>query len=139
VRDGTEERDPEEDDAWERLKRPARVGACATMPQIWRNRPALAAVSSSGWGPRVPGEREYVRDGASCSIGRLVTPWSVTRRRSGAWVFGGIRVPVSALFVNLESGATVGEFMDWLPGATRDQINGVLEYPARSLAESVPA
>jgi len=58
---------------------------------------------------------------------------------SGAWVFRGTRVPVSALFVNLESGATVEEFMDWFPGVTRDQIRSVLEYTARSLAESVPA
>jgi uncharacterized protein (DUF433 family) len=58
---------------------------------------------------------------------------------SGAWVFRGTRVPVSTLFVNIEGGATVEEFMDWFPGVTREQIKGVLEYAARSLAESVPA
>ena len=34
---------------------------------------------------------------------------------SGAWVFRGTRVPVSALFENLEGGATVEQFLDWFP------------------------
>ena len=33
------------------------------------------------------------------------------KKISGAWVFTGTRLPVSALFENLESGATVEEFM----------------------------
>lgn len=49
---------------------------------------------------------------------------------SGAWVFRGSRVPVSALFANLESGATVDEFLEWFPGISRDQVNGVLEHAA---------
>jgi len=32
------------------------------------------------------------------------------RRVSGAWIFRGTRVPVSALFENLEEGADVSEF-----------------------------
>ena len=38
---------------------------------------------------------------------------------SGAWLFRGTRVPVTALFENLEDGATVGEFLEWFPGVTR--------------------
>ena len=34
---------------------------------------------------------------------------------SGAWTFAGTRVPVSALFENLGSGATVEQFLDWFP------------------------
>ena len=41
---------------------------------------------------------------------------SVPDRLSGAWVFTGTRVPVSALFGNLAEGATVEEFLDWFPG-----------------------
>lgn len=52
---------------------------------------------------------------------------------SGAWVFRGTRVPVSALFENLEDGATVGQFLEWFPGVTRGQIETVLEHAARSL------
>jgi uncharacterized protein (DUF433 family) len=55
-------------------------------------------------------------------------------RVSGAWVFRGTRVPVSALFANLEGGATVEEFLEWFPGVSREQVNGVLEHAAHSLA-----
>jgi uncharacterized protein (DUF433 family) len=46
---------------------------------------------------------------------------------SGAWVFRGTRIPVSALFENLEDGANVEDFLDWFPGVTRQQVNDVLE------------
>ncbi len=51
---------------------------------------------------------------------------------SGAWVFRGTRVPLSALFENLEGGATVEQFLSWFPGVTREQVDGVLEHAARS-------
>ena len=54
---------------------------------------------------------------------------------SGAWLFKGTRVPVSALFENLESGATVVEFVTWFPGVTREQADAVLEHAQRSLVE----
>ena len=53
---------------------------------------------------------------------------------SGAWVFIGTRVPVSALFDNLDSGATVNEFLDWFPGVTREQVDAVLSFASKSLA-----
>jgi len=52
---------------------------------------------------------------------------------SGAWAFRGSRVPVSALFENLESGATLDQFLAWFPGVTRSQAESVLEHAARSL------
>ena len=55
-------------------------------------------------------------------------------RVSGAWVFTGTRVPVVALFENLEDGATVGEFLEWFPGVTQTQVEAVLEHAAGSLA-----
>jgi uncharacterized protein (DUF433 family) len=54
-------------------------------------------------------------------------------RVSGAWVFRGTRVPVSALFANVEGGATIEEFLEWFPGVSRGQVRGVLEHAARSL------
>jgi uncharacterized protein (DUF433 family) len=51
----------------------------------------------------------------------------------GAWVFKGSRVPVRALFENLEGGATVDDFLDWFPGVTREQVIAVLEHAERSL------
>jgi len=53
---------------------------------------------------------------------------------SGAWVFRGTRVAVSALFENLEGGATVDQFVQWFPGVTREQIDAVLEHAARSVS-----
>lgn len=54
---------------------------------------------------------------------------------SGAWVFKGTRVPVRALFENLESGATVDQFLEWFPGVTREQVVSVLEHAEQSLAK----
>lgn len=53
---------------------------------------------------------------------------------SGAWVFKGTRVPVKALFENLEGGATIDEFLAWFPGVARDQVEAVLQHTERSLA-----
>ncbi len=53
---------------------------------------------------------------------------------SGAWLFRGTRVPVRALFENLEGGATIGQFLEWFPGVTRQQADAVLEYANQSLA-----
>lgn len=52
---------------------------------------------------------------------------------SGAWLFRGTRVPVKALFENIEGGASVDEFLEWFPGVGRDQVNAVLAYAQRSL------
>jgi uncharacterized protein (DUF433 family) len=60
-------------------------------------------------------------------------------RVSGAWVFRRTRVPVSALFSNLESGATVDEFLEWFPGVSREQVNIVLEHARRNLGDPVRA
>lgn len=51
----------------------------------------------------------------------------------GAWLFLGSRIPVRALFENLEGGATIDEFLEWFPGVTRAQVEAVLEHAARSL------
>jgi len=51
-----------------------------------------------------------------------MTDWSTCpavernpRKISGAWAFTGTRVPVYALFENLESGATVQQFWNGFP------------------------
>lgn len=54
---------------------------------------------------------------------------------SGTWVFRGTRVPVLALFENLESGATVDQFLEWFPGVTQEQVAAVLEHTEQSLAK----
>jgi uncharacterized protein (DUF433 family) len=52
---------------------------------------------------------------------------------SGAWLFKGTRVPVKALFENLEGGATVEQFLEWFAGVERAQVDEVLEHAQRSL------
>lgn len=52
---------------------------------------------------------------------------------SGAWIFRGTRVPVSALFENLEGGATLDQFLEWFPGVTRRQAESVLGHAAQSV------
>jgi uncharacterized protein (DUF433 family) len=54
-------------------------------------------------------------------------------RVSGAWVFRGTRVPVAALFENLEDGAQVADFVRWFPGVSAEQVRVVLEHAAASL------
>ena len=53
-------------------------------------------------------------------------------RMSGAWVFKGTRVPIAALFENLEDDASVQQFVEWFPGVSLDQARAVLEHAARS-------
>ncbi len=62
---------------------------------------------------------------------------SVPGKRSGAWVFKGTRMPVAAVFENLEAGLTVEEVMDEF-SVTREQITAVLQFAARSLEAPSP-
>lgn len=49
-----------------------------------------------------------------------------------AWVFKDTRMPVSTVFENLQSGASIEEIMEWFD-VTREQVVAVLEFAARSL------
>jgi uncharacterized protein (DUF433 family) len=54
-------------------------------------------------------------------------------RVSGAWLFRGTRVPVTALFQNLEDGVQLAEFVQLFPGVTLEQARAVLEHASQSL------
>jgi uncharacterized protein (DUF433 family) len=63
---------------------------------------------------------------------------SVPDRRSGAWVFRDTRMPVATVFENLEVGSSIEEIVEQYD-VTREQIQAVLEFAARSLdAPPVP-
>ena len=47
---------------------------------------------------------------------------------SGAWVFRGTRVPVGALFENLEGGARMQDFLEWFPGVSEEQVLDVFGF-----------
>jgi uncharacterized protein (DUF433 family) len=57
-------------------------------------------------------------------------------RVSGAWVFRGTRVPVAALFENLEGDASIHDFLEWFPGVSLPQVRRVLEHVARSTSQA---
>ncbi len=56
---------------------------------------------------------------------------------SGVWAFTGTRVPVYALFENLESGATVNEFLEWYPEVREWQVAAVLNHESEFLKATV--
>ena len=57
---------------------------------------------------------------------------SVADRRGGAWVFRDSRMPVATVFENLEIGTSIEEIVEQYD-VTREQIQAVLEFAARSL------
>jgi uncharacterized protein (DUF433 family) len=63
---------------------------------------------------------------------------SVPGKVSGAWVFKDTRMPVATIFENLEAGSDIEEILEQFH-VTREQIQAVLEFAARSLdAPPVP-
>lgn len=62
---------------------------------------------------------------------------SVPDRVHGAWVFRDTRMPVALVFENLEAGMTIDELIETYDGLTREQVNAVLDFAARSLDASV--
>lgn len=64
---------------------------------------------------------------------------SVPGKVSGAWVFRGSRIPVSAVFENLEDGLTIDQIVKMFDGLTREQVRAVLEFAANSLHAPAPA
>ncbi len=63
---------------------------------------------------------------------------SIPGKVSGAWVFRGTRIPVSAVFANLEDGLTIDQIVQMFEGLTSDQVKSVLDFAAQSLEASTP-
>ncbi len=61
---------------------------------------------------------------------------SIPGRRSGAWVFKGTRMPVTAVFENLQD-MSVDELIEEF-GVTRAQVQAVLEFAAHSADAPAP-
>jgi uncharacterized protein (DUF433 family) len=47
---------------------------------------------------------------------------------SGEWLFRGTRIPLRALFENLEAGAQIDDFLEWFSGSSRDQVNQAIAF-----------
>ena len=63
---------------------------------------------------------------------------SVPGKVSGAWVLRGTRMPVSAIFENIEAEANIDDIMEWFDGLDREQVKAVIEFGARGL-DKAPA
>jgi uncharacterized protein (DUF433 family) len=46
----------------------------------------------------------------------------------GEWLFKATRIPIRALFENLEGGAQIDDFLEWFPGVTREQVEQVVAF-----------
>ena len=60
----------------------------------------------------------------------------VPEKLSGAWVFKGTRIPVAAIFENLEDGLTIDGLIAMFDGLTREQVTAVLDFAAQSLKDT---
>lgn len=63
---------------------------------------------------------------------------SVPGKVSGAWVFRGTRIPVAAVFENLEDSLTIDEIVKMFDGLSREQVRAVLDFAAHSLEAPAP-
>ena len=63
---------------------------------------------------------------------------SVPGKMSGAWVLKGTRMPVSAIFENIEAGASLDDLMEWFDGLDREQVKEVIRFATSSL-DKAPA
>ena len=59
--------------------------------------------------------------------------------RGGEPCFTGTRVPVSSLFVNLEGGVSLDEYLDAFPAVSRAQAIAVLEFGHSAALHAAPA
>ena len=81
--------------------------------------------------------RKLAESGASASAldwSQCPAVESVPGKVGGAWVFRNTRMPVSVVFENLEDGLTIDVLTRLYAGLTREQVQSVLDFAARSLA-----
>jgi uncharacterized protein (DUF433 family) len=62
---------------------------------------------------------------------------SIPGKVSGAWVLRNTRMPISVIFENLEYGSSIEEIIENYH-VTREQIQAVLDFAARSAAAPPP-
>jgi len=114
-----------------KVARPASVAKLGEGKGLAGHRATSIEIGNSLWldVSRLRGYCLFMLDLSDCAAVERVRD-----RVSGPFVFKGTRVPVRALFENLEEGATVQEFAEWFPGVSEAQARAVLEYAERSLA-----
>jgi uncharacterized protein (DUF433 family) len=104
--------------------------------------PEESQCKNEGKNRRIPSRKAWlVEEVNRDSIGTMVPTtidWaqcpgleSVPGKVSGAWVFRGTRIPVSAILKNLKD-LNVNEVVREFPAVTREQVGAVLDFVARS-------
>src|SRR5215467_4974325 len=95
--------------------------------------------------PRLATGSIHTRIGAGREKNMAVLDWSqcsaverIPGKVSGAWVVRGTRMPVSAIFENLEAGANIDDILQWFDGLNREQIKAIIDFAARSLETPAP-
>ena len=66
-------------------------------------------------------------------IGHSVQQSRAFPEKSAALGFRGTRIPVSAVFENLEDGLTIDQIVSMFDGLSREQVKAVLDFTAHSL------
>src|ERR1039457_6127962 len=87
---------------------------------------------------RVGFRREGAHIMASLDWSQCPAVESIPGKVSGAWVLRGTRMPVAAIFENIEAGANIDDIIEWFDGLDREQVKAVIEFAARSL-DKAPA
>lgn len=64
--------------------------------------------------------------------------WSDPQRLGGTPCFRNTRVPVEALFANLEDSVSLDDFLDAFPGVSREAAVAVLEFARQQLFVPAP-
>ena len=105
-----------------------RSGLPESMQRSLRSRQAVFRIKGAGAWVETVGSALFPPDWSKCPAVE-----SVPGKVSGAWVFAGTRLPVSALFGNLAEGATIHDFIEWFGGIDEAQVRAVLEFVVQDL------
>ena len=114
-----------------------------TLIEIPDEQAAILTAKAAAQGYTLEGWLKKLAEGeaggfAALDWSRCPAVESVPGKVSGAWVFRDTRMPVSAVFENLEDGVTIEELIDLYDGLTREQVEAVLDFAARSLEMTAP-
>jgi uncharacterized protein (DUF433 family) len=96
---------------------------------------AARGLTLEGWFQKLAMDAPTLGENAARAIDWSQCPAveSVPGKVSGAWVLKDTRMPVSAIFENLEAGANIDDIMEWFAGLDRAQVEAVIEFAVRSL------
>jgi uncharacterized protein (DUF433 family) len=94
---------------------------------------AAQGFTLEGWIQKIAADAPTSQNAGSIDWSQCPAVESVPGKVSGAWVLKDTRMPVSAIFENLEAGANIDDIMEWFSGLDRVQVQEVIEFAARSL------